>query len=105
MQVLLLVLHIAWVGAALLLQQANISALHHHQYLDAHAPYDADADVQGIDADAQAEKRRQSGLPWLLVTVLMIAAQIVGASLAATDFGYDDYNVNFDDHHVRMMRL
>jgi len=58
-QVLLLVLHIAWVGAALLLQQA--------------------------------EKRRQSGLPWLLVTALMIAAQIVGASLAATDFG-SEYN-------------
>jgi len=58
-QVLLLVLHIAWVGAALLLQQA--------------------------------EKRRQAGLPWLLVTALMIAAQIVGASLAATDFG-TEYN-------------
>jgi len=59
-QVLLLVLHIAWVGAALLLQQA--------------------------------EKRRQSGLPWLLVTALMIAAQIVGASLAATDFA-TEYNL------------
>jgi len=53
-QVLLMVLHVAWVGAALLLQQA--------------------------------EKRRQSGLPWILVTTLMLAAQLVGASLAATDF-------------------
>ena len=35
---------------------------------------------------AQAEKRRQSGLPWILVTTLMMAAQLVGASLAATDF-------------------
>ena len=42
----------------------------------------------------QAEKRRQSGLPWIFVTALMIVAQIVGASLAATDFG-EEYNVNF----------
>ena len=50
--------------------------------------------------DAQAEKRRQSGLPWLLVTALMIAAQLVGASLAATDFGAE-YNVNDDGHQIK----
>ena len=38
---------------------------------------------------AQAEKRRQSGLPWILVTTLMLAAQLVGASLAATDFAQE----------------
>ena len=50
--------------------------------------------------DAQAEKRRQSGLPWLLVTALMIAAQLVGASLAATDFAAE-YNVNDDGHQIK----
>ena len=50
--------------------------------------------------DAQAEKRRQSGLPWLLVTALMISAQLVGASLAATDFGAE-YNVNDDGHQIK----
>ena len=95
---------------------SNRQTFHHQEYVDAGAPSDvdagvqgrdadadvqvsdtdADAYVQGSDADAQAEKRRQSGLPWLLVTALMIAAQIVGASLAATDFG-TEYNVNDDD--------
>ena len=75
---------------------------HHQRYVDAAAPCDADADadVQGSDAFAQAEKRRQSGLPWLLVTALMIAAQLVGASLAATDFAAE-YNVNDDGHQIK----
>ena len=72
-------LHIAWVGTALLLQQVSLlnSLL-----------------LILILILVQAEKRRQSGLPWMFVTALMIVAQIVGASLAATDFG-EEYNVNF----------
>ena len=96
---LLLVLRIAWVGAALLLQQVF-------------PPQVFVADFFLVFSSllicfllnylllilililVQAEKRRQSGLPWIFVTALMIVAQIVGASLAATDFG-EEYNVNF----------
>ena len=49
---------------------------------------------------AQAEKRRQSGLPWILVTTLMLAAQLVGASLAATDFA-EEYPVNITSGHFQ----
>ena len=79
---------------------------HHQRYVNDAAPCDSDAyadactNVQGSDAYAQAEKRRQSGLPWLLVTALMIAAQLVGASLAATDFGAE-YNVNDDSYQIK----
>ena len=48
----------------------------------------------------QAEKRRQSGLPWILVTTLMMAAQLVGASLAATDFA-EEYPVNITTGHFK----
>ena len=84
---LLLVLHIAWVGAALLLQQVSLlkSLL---------LIFSLPNSLLLILILVQAEKRRQSGLPWLFVTALMIVAQIVGASLAATDFG-EEYNVNF----------
>ena len=47
------------------------------------------SDNKNNNNHAQAEKRRQSGLPWILVTTLMLAAQLVGASLAATDFAQE----------------
>lgn len=52
-QILFLVLYIAWVATALLLQQIR--------------------------------KRTQSALPWLIVTAHVLVAEVVSASLAATD--------------------
>ena len=94
---LLLVLHIAWVGAALLLQQVfppQVFVADFFLVFSSLLIFSLLNSLLLILILAQAEKRRQSGLPWLFVTALMIVAQIVGASLAATDFG-EEYNVNF----------
>ena len=98
-QVLLLVLHIAWVGAALLLQQVFPPQVFVADFFLVFSSLLIFSLLNSlllilILILVQAEKRRQSGLPWLFVTALMIVAQIVGASLAATDFG-EEYNVNF----------
>ena len=96
-QVLLLVLHIAWVGAALLLQQVfppQVFVADFFLVFSSLLIFSLLNSLLLILISVQAEKRRQSGLPWIFVTALMIVAQIVGASLAATDFG-EEYNVNF----------
>ena len=59
------------------------------------------SDNKNNNNHAQAEKRRQSGLPWILVTTLMLAAQLVGASLAATDFAEEYPSVNITSGHFQ----
>jgi len=56
-QVIFLVLYLAWVSAALLLQQIK--------------------------------KRGRSALPWVLITVLVLVAEVVSACLVTTDLGQD----------------